>query len=207
MQLSDRLNSIIDKLVHSTSEDTTLEAYKEWANSYDIDLDIFGYVAPQTGAALFHEALANPAARVFDAGCGTGLVAQNLHKMGYTNIDGADFSADMLDKAAELNIYTSLQQLNFRNRLPMDDNHYAGSICIGVYSSTIGDLFLAELIRVTAPNGVITMTCRPVHYDDDLRLQIDQHAAAGRIDIISREVRPYITGQDAEAAFIVMRVR
>ena len=44
-------------------------------------------------AKLIAEGLAIPKdAKIFDAGCGTGLIGEMLHKEGYTNMDGADAS-------------------------------------------------------------------------------------------------------------------
>ena len=205
MEHEDRLNKIIDTLVHSTSEDVTKGAYKEWAESYESDLGGFGYVAPQTGANMFHEALKRPDGLIFDAGCGTGWVAQCLRPKGYTSIDGADFSPEMLAQAAELNIYQNLWEMNFKKPLPLADTTYDGAICIGVYSSTIGDLFLTELIRVVKPGGMIAMSCRPLYYDSDLHLQIEQHQQAGRVEMINEVLSAYMTGQNADASYVALK--
>ena len=38
---------------------------------------------------------------VFDMGCGTGLVGEEMHKSGFTDIKGVDISQGMLDEAAK----------------------------------------------------------------------------------------------------------
>ena len=205
MEEETRLNGIIHTLVNAKSDAVTKGAYKEWSDSYDGDLQSFGYVAPQTGTALFHKALNLPKARIFDAGCGTGQVGLLLNQLGYEELHGADFSPDMLAKAGRLGVYKTLSELNFRNPLPIKDEQYDGVTCIGVYSSFIGPLFLSELIRIIRPGGIIVMSCRPVHFDDDLAAQITSHKEAGAIEVLVHELRPYMTGQNADANYIVMQ--
>lgn len=45
-------------------------------------------------------------ARVLDLACGTGLVGKDLHKVGFTNIDGVDFSESMLVELRKKGVYT-----------------------------------------------------------------------------------------------------
>merc|ERR1712223_1806282 len=45
-------------------------------------------------------------ARVLDLAAGTGLVGKDLHKVGFTNIDGVDFSEAMLVELRKKNVYT-----------------------------------------------------------------------------------------------------
>ena len=102
MNNDSHLNSLINRLVASTDSEETKMLYAEWADSYDGDLDGFGYVAPQLGTAMFAELLPQKDALIYDAGCGTGLVGHHLAQLGYSRIDGADFSPDMLAKAKQL---------------------------------------------------------------------------------------------------------
>ena len=43
--------------------------------------------------------------KIIDLGAGTGLVAVELKKHGFTNIDGLDMSPEMLKKAKEKDVY------------------------------------------------------------------------------------------------------
>lgn len=205
MEHSERLNDIIGRIIAAKDASTIQQAYKEWAKTYDNDLAGFGYVAPQTGAALFDAALNMPDGLVFDAGCGTGLVGQALAERGYRWIEGADFSADMLTQATQSNYYTKLAQLDFRCPLPFPNSTYDGIICIGVYRSYIGDIFLGELIRILKPNGIITISSRFEYFDSDLLLQAQTHEQSGAITIQSITRQPYITGQSVDAAYLVLK--
>ena len=81
----EKLNDMIARLIASTSDDESMEIYKEWAASYEDDLDYFGYVAPRLGAALLADFVPKPdraALKLLDAGCGTGLVGRELQALG-----------------------------------------------------------------------------------------------------------------------------
>ena len=49
-----------------------------------------------------------PAARILDAGCGTGLAGQMLAARGYRQLEGLDLSAGMLREAGNKGCYTAL---------------------------------------------------------------------------------------------------
>ncbi len=205
MQHSERLNDIIGRIIAAKDAPSIQQAYKEWSETYDSDLANFGYVAPQIGANLLHEALKMPTGLIFDAGCGTGLVGRGLVERGYEQIDGADFSADMLAQARKSGHYANLHQLDFRQPLPFPDATYNGIICIGVYRSYIGEIFLTELLRILKPNGIITISSRFEYFDSDLLLQAQAHEQTGAVTIQSITRQSYITGQNAEAAYLVLQ--
>lgn len=206
MQHEDRLNNIISRLVGNQDAEDIKAAYRDWAETYDQDLGSFGYVAPRIGVEYFHQALGNPTGLILDAGCGTGLCGQLLHGLGYTDIHGADFSVDMLDQARQMGAYQQLSEANFRNPLTFADDTYGGALSIGVYSSHIGVDFVSELVRVTKPSGVICMSCRLNFYEPDLLPGIQNLQRKGKVTVESAETQSYMTGQDADAVYVVMRV-
>ena len=46
--------------------------------------------------------------KILDAGAGTGMVGEELLKLGYTNIDALDYCQEMLDVAKEKKIYKKM---------------------------------------------------------------------------------------------------
>ena len=56
--------------------------YDAWAERYDADLQDWAYRAPLIVAGLVRERVRR-AESVFDAGCGTGMVARALRSVGY----------------------------------------------------------------------------------------------------------------------------
>lgn len=203
-QDAERLNAIIDRLVGSQDATDIKAAYRDWAESYDQDLDSFGYVAPQIGVELFHSALNNPSGLILDAGCGTGRCGEKLSAYGYTRIHGADFSREMLEKARQGGYYRQLTEADFRQPLAFADERYNGCLSIGVYSAFIGSGFISELIRVTQSGGIICVSCRFNYYECDLQPQINYHQEAGHLTIRSVDTLPYMTGQDAQAVYLVL---
>ena len=56
----------------------------------------WNYTAPQETVSVMKKYVFNKNSKILDAGCGTGLVGIELKKYGYTNIEGVDFSQNML---------------------------------------------------------------------------------------------------------------
>ncbi len=142
--------------------------YAEWADSYDEDLiDNYGYVAPQIGADIFQQRFQDRHGEIIDIGCGTGLAGRELVNRGYQTIDGLDFSAEMLGKAREKNIYRDLFPGDLTTKLDIPDNRYSAMICIGVFANSIvGPDRLTELVRIVEPGGVICVSINGLYFEE-----------------------------------------
>jgi len=160
---------ILNQVYNATDHEALMRAYRDWADSYDSDLlKRFGYVAHITTAKALHEALQGATqARVLDAGCGTGLVGDELTKLGYRHIDALDYSPDMLAQAERKQIYGTLTQADMKQRLPTDDDAYDAVVCTGTftYGHVTGDAF-NELVRITRSGGMIVFTIREGAYEE-----------------------------------------
>ena len=68
--------------------------YDEWGleNKYDQDMVEWNYTGPKETVEVFKKYSKNKNAKIYDAGCGTGLVGVELKKFGYHYFDGADLS-------------------------------------------------------------------------------------------------------------------
>lgn len=135
--------------------------YDGWAASYDADMAKSGYRHPQIATALLARHLAPGGGAVLDAGCGTGLLADWLGILGYPALDGLDLSEGMLAAARARGGYRSLYQLALGGPLPFADAGYAGVISTGVLTTGhVGAEALPELVRITAPGGVLVLTVK-----------------------------------------------
>jgi predicted TPR repeat methyltransferase len=159
---------IHERVLKAKSKKELAEAYNEWAKRYDIDLvDEMGYVAPVHAAGLFNKHL-KESGKILDAGCGTGLVGECLHKMGFSDITGLDYSGDMLQQAEQKGIYTALLQGDLNDLHEIKDNKFDGVISVGTFTSGhVGPGALKELVRITKPGGVICFTVRDSAWLED----------------------------------------
>ncbi|TVR85770.1 MAG: hypothetical protein EA428_15290 [Spirochaetaceae bacterium] len=86
-------NETLDKVYTAENHNELMDAYKSWAGDYDSDLlGSFGYVAHIASARALDRALETQTnAVILDAGSGTGLVGEELKKLGYTTMDALDY--------------------------------------------------------------------------------------------------------------------
>ena len=76
-----------------------LNYYKDWTdnNKYNQDMVDMNYTAPKETVSVLIKHNHQKDLKILDAGCGTGLVGIELKKHNYSNLDGVDFSQDMLN--------------------------------------------------------------------------------------------------------------
>lgn len=200
---NERLEKIIDKMIHSRDPEVIRETYREWAGDYDSDLDAYGYVAPQLGSEILLEHLTDQTSLILDAGCGTGLVGECLASHGLTNIHGTDFSDAMLEKAHARKIYASLNQSDFTKSINADDQRFDAVISIGVYKDIFSGVLISEMLRVCKAGGVLVFTARPVYTEQAVEEM--QSLVRGGLEMsFTSRVLPYMTGQKADATYFVV---
>ena len=119
------------------------EQYDRWAGTYESDLvDDLGYVAHLRSSEIFANIVADKNADLLDMGCGTGLVGATLKNLGYTCIDGTDFSPEMLEVATRRDVYRTLYRHDVTR--PLESEHrYDALISVGLFS--YGTPHLADL--------------------------------------------------------------
>ncbi len=159
--------------------------YNRWAGEYDTDLKALGYNAPRGGAELLASRVADKGARVLDAGAGTGLVGEELHRVGFERITALDMSPGMLAQAEQKSVYEELVVGELGKPLPFETGQFAGVTCIGVL--TFGHAppeALDELVRVTAAGGPVIFSMRTDYYTDggfDIRQAALEEAGTWRL--------------------------
>jgi len=191
-----------------TAEDLA-DAYREWACLYDHDTcKTMGYVGPQTAATMLDRYLDSRGSRVLDAGCGTGLVGEILHDLGYAHVDGMDYSCDMLAEAEKKGVYRRLIQEDMNERLAIADDSYDATICVGTFTyAHVGPEAFNELVRVTRPGGLICFTIRDGAYQDyDYRSEMLRMEAGETWELQELREQDYLTHEKVTAKFCTYKV-
>lgn len=181
----DRLTWILN------SDQAALEArYDEWAATYDDDHDEWGWRGPElVAAAVLGHLGDSPAGQpIYDAGCGTGRAGLALRSAGWEGpIVGLDLSGGMLDVAKQTGAYSSLLKCSLYD-IPTADRAGCAVVASGVFTAghVTGAAF-AELARITAPHGPITITLR-VDLEDQFTGDADALSTAGAWRQVERSV-------------------
>ncbi|MEM8977225.1 MAG: class I SAM-dependent methyltransferase [Pseudomonadota bacterium] len=184
-----------------------LEAqYEEWAGTYDADNAAMGFRLPILAAAFFARWVPVDNAQILDAGCGTGLAAENLWILGYRNLVGIDLSEAMLAKAQELGVFSQLHRMVMGDALEFDDGAFAGAIVTGVFTEGHAPhSSFDELVRVVRPGGHIVFNVRDDIYEHQgFREKMDELEAKRFWALAEKSdpFRPYTIGEEHVSARI-----
>ncbi len=145
-----------------------MKYYDEWGinNKYDQDMVEWDYTGPKETVEIFKKYANNKKIKIYDAGCGTGLVGVELKKYGYTNFDGVDLSQKLLDLVPN-GLYKNLSKTDLNKPLNINDNEYDAVLCVGTF--TFGHVkppALDEFIRITKNKGLICFTINEGIYEE-----------------------------------------
>ena len=133
-----------------TTSDELLKYYQRWTkeNKYDQDMVDLDYVAPKEAVLLLKKYKLNTKCKILDAGCGTGLVGVELKKNGYSNIEGVDFSQNMLDQIPK-GIYQKIDKIDLNKPLKFKTDMFDAVMCVGTFTyGHVKPKALHELIRI-----------------------------------------------------------
>ena len=145
-----------------------LKYYQDWTdnNQYNKDMVDWNYTAPKETVSILKKYVFNKNSKILDAGCGTGLVGIELKKYGYSNIEGVDFSQNMLNLVPQ-SIYKKIEKINLNKALKFKDNIYDVIMCVGAFTyGHVKPQALDELIRITKNKGFICFTINEGIYEE-----------------------------------------
>jgi SAM-dependent methyltransferase len=136
-------------------------AYAEWAAGYDRETAARGYLLPFLVTAFVARHVPKNESPILDAGCGTGLSGPSLAALGYPEIEGLDFSREMLQVAASRGVYKRLAVGMLGDDLPFHDDYFAACVSAGVFTEGHAPASsFRELARITRPGGHVVATVR-----------------------------------------------
>ena len=143
-----------------TSPDDNRALYAEWADTYESEFTVpRRYVYDRNAAELLCEGFLG-SGPVLDAGCGTGLVGEQLRRLGVAVVDGLDISPEMLAKAGSKTapdgspVYRQLIEADLTGPIDIVSDTYAGLVSAGTFThGHVGPDGIAELLRIARPGA------------------------------------------------------
>ncbi len=137
-----------------------MKYYDDWGekNKYNKDMVEWNYTGPKETVDTFRKYAPQKDILIFDAGCGTGLVGQQLRKYDYKNFHGADLSQKLLDSVPK-NLYQKLIKADLNQTISVSDNTYNAVMCVGTFTfGHVKPQAIDEFIRITKKGGLICFT-------------------------------------------------
>lgn len=185
----EKLTAVYD----AKSADEIAALYDDWAESYEAEMAAAGYRHPSICLALLARHLPRGAAPLLDAGAGTGLIGEWLGITGYPHVEALDISPGMLAVAERKGVYKALHRLALNTSLPFADDHFAGIVSAGVFTSGhVGAEALDALIRICRPGGTIVLTVKDMVWEGGFETRLGELEAGGAISR-AEETAPYIS--------------
>ncbi len=190
----------LDKIYALEDDGDVRSFYDDAAADYDeILLSQIGYVSPSVCACAIAPYLPNKDAALMDLGCGTGLAGEALAALGYTHIDGIDFSTEMLTVAKARNCYSKLALADLNAELDIPSCHYAAAISVGVLGQHVLPAALDEMIRIVELGGVLCFSVNERAFDDyGFRDKVDALNAEGWATCLSLTKEAYHVNENID---------
>ena len=182
--------------------DEVMKYYDEWGekNKYDKDMVDWNYTGPKETTEVFIKYQKNKNIKIYDAGCGTGLVGVELKKYGFSSIYGADLSQTLLDLVPK-GVYQKLYKVDLNKEIQMNDNSYDAVMCVGTF--TFGHVkppALDEFIRITKNKGLICFTINEgIHEEYGFDKKINELKKDSKWKEIEFFKSDYIASKDVNA--------
>jgi len=207
--MSNEPSSVLGKLAqYEAAKISTLPLYDEWSQTYEQDLVVnLGYTGHLIAANALAAHVPGKAASIIDIGCGTGLVGQTLKTLGYTHIDGIDFSEEMLNIARRKAIYRTLVSGDLMKKTVIKTNAYQAAVCAGSFApGHLGPECYPEIIRLVAPGSPIVIFMNGAHFmEDDYQSHIDQLEKSRVWEIVEIKAFNYMRAVERPGRLIIAR--
>lgn len=203
-----RGRDFLERIYALEDEGDVRSFYDEAAAKYDdILLEEIGYVSPTVCAEAIAPHLPEKSARIIDLGCGTGLAGAALSTLGYTHIDGIDFSNEMLAAARGRGCYTNLAIGDLNARLDVADGAYAAALSVGVLGQHVLPPALDECVRIVEPGGIVCFSVNERAFEGHgFRDKVDALVDDGGVTCLALTKEAYHVKENIEGWVCLLRV-
>ena len=167
----------LDRAYAAATPAGTRALYDEWSATYEAEVAENGYATPRRVAEALAGALPDRGAPILDMGCGTGLSGVALRAAGFTAIDGADVSAEMLARARAKDAYRTLRAVDPEAPLAgVVPGDHAAIVACGVIGAGAAPYALFDAcMEALAPGGLFALS-----FNDHALADPASHAALDR---------------------------
>ena len=208
MALKDVGNKVPIYKLKTTEE--VMKYYDEWGekDKYNKDMVEWNYTGPKETVEVFKKYSENKNILIFDAGCGTGLVGQELKKFGFNNFHGADLSQKLLDTVPK-NLYQKLIKVDLNKPISILDDFYGAVMCVGTFTfGHVKPQALDEFVRITKKGGLICFTINEGIYKEyGFDSKIDSLKKKRKWEELEFFKSDYIASKDVNAWLGLYRVK
>lgn len=181
--------------------------YDAWAAQYEDDLRAIGYAAPTRCAEALAAADPTLSGPVVDLGCGSGLSGAALAAVGFTVIDGYDFSEGMLALAREKGCYRDVVYKDLSQPNAVPDRGYKHAVLVGVLSPAHAppEALIAAL-ALLPKDGCVVFTLN----DDALKYPeyvdcVTGLIEGGTVELVSDTYGPHLPARGVQAKVYVLK--
>tara|TARA_B100000941_G_C28406610_1_gene501104 strand:- start:36 stop:662 length:627 start_codon:yes stop_codon:yes gene_type:complete len=179
-----------------------MKYYDEWSknNKYNSDMFEWEYSGPKETSEILSKYSNDKDIKIYDAGCGSGLVGIELKKYGFSNFDGADISKQLLNQIPT-NLYNHLEQVDLNKKILKEDDFYDVVMCVGTFTfAHVKADALDEFVRITKRNGLLCFTINEAIYIDyGFKSKIDNLVNNNKIKKIEFFKSNYLASKDVNA--------
>ena len=176
--------------------------YDEWSknNKYNNDMLEWEYSGPKETSETLSKYQKDKDIKIYDAGCGSGLVGIELKKYGFDYFDGADISKELLNQVPD-NLYNKLEQIDLNKKIDKEDNFYDVVMCVGTFTfAHVKAQALDEFVRITKKNGLICFTINEAIYiNHGFKSKIESLVDNNKIKEIELFKSNYLASKDVNA--------
>ncbi|MEE9313748.1 MAG: class I SAM-dependent methyltransferase [Rhizobiaceae bacterium] len=176
----------------------TKDFYSSWAETYDKEVgEDNAYAQPGRATEMLLRYSQDRHIRILDAGCGSGLSGVALKHAGFRDVDGCDFSPEMLTRAKTKACYQNLFEADLnKGQVNIKDATYGAITCVGVFSfGHVAPNACDDLIRLLKPRGFLIIALNEQYWEKgDLSDKIDAMVANGTVRLLAKEFGDHLPG-------------
>ena len=191
------------------STDEVRDLYDDWSKNdkYNQDMIDWEYSGPREVVSAFLPHASNKGIKILDAGCGSGLVGEELSKEGYSIIHGADIAAKLMN-SIPAGIYHELHNIDLNKPINFTDDFFDAVLCVGTF--TFGHVkakALSEFTRIVKSGGIIGFTINEgVFLDHGFKSELDHLVIQKKITQLDFYLSDYLSSKGVKAWLGIYRV-